>query len=585
MVVSDNRLTNHTDQALVTLHNQAGFYNAQQYGLLVVTGKDAAGFLQSQLTNDINELKPGTSQFSCLLDRKAHVQAYFHLYKDAHPDNQSFYILTESHQIPSLVQNLEQYRFAAQVQFTDYSADGHFIAIQGPRANSIFALLAPEVYLNEMGHHDISDTIYSDYGIKIFRHSITGENGYFFWISKKNYAGFSKAFKSLCADLGFIELEDETVKKARIEAGLVQFGIDFNKDNLLPETGLIDKTVNYKKGCFVGQEILARVRSHGVPARAIIGVTLEGKNSEIIELPINSPILVAGEEIGHIKSNTFSPTVDKFIALTILKRDYRVPEKTFSAQIAGHEVQGTVTLPPFVKLQSNKDLAHKLYEQAVQKFVQGSEGILPTGAINLLQEVLILDPQLEDAYEALAVILSKHGRLDGAIAIMKVLAELNTDSVMAHSNLSQFYVQQGLKELAEEEKAIALGIRMRLAAAQMTDKLAEETEKKNAERLKRKEMFEQVLAIDKEDFFANAGFGECLVAEKDFAKAIPYLEKAIELKPIHLASYLDLAKAYKETKHKDQAKEILSAGITVATKRGEMPMLQKLQDEAKNIAL
>jgi tetratricopeptide (TPR) repeat protein len=230
-------------------------------------------------------------------------------------------------------------------------------------------------------------------------------------------------------------------------------------------------------------------------------------------------------------------------------------------------------------------LAHKLYEQAVQKFVQESEGILPAEAITLLQEVLILDPQFEDAYEALAVILSKHEKLDAAISIMKVLAELNADSVMAHSNLSQFYVQQGLKEMAEEEKAIALGIRMRLAAAQMTDKLAEETEKKNAERIKRKEMFEQVLAIDKEDFFANAGFGECLVAENDFAKAIPYLKKAIELKPIHLAAYLDLAKAYKGTEHNEQAKEILSNGIAVATKRGDMPMLQKLQDEAKNIVL
>ena len=138
--------------------------------------------------------------------------------------------------------------------------------------------------------------------------------------------------------------------------------------------------------------------------------------------------------------------------LAILKRDYRIPDKTLSVQIDRHEFTATVTLPPFIKIQSNKDLAHRLYEEAVQKFVQESEGMLPADAIELLQEVLILDPQLEDAYEALAVILSKHDKMDAAITIMKVLAELNTDSVMAHSNLSQFYVQQGLKELAEEEK-------------------------------------------------------------------------------------------------------------------------------------
>ncbi len=500
MVVSDRRLSDHIDQALVSLHNQAGFYFAEQYGLLRIRGKDSASFLQSQLTNNINELKPGASQFSCLLDRKAHVQAYFHLFKDLNSDSQSFYVLAESQQIPRLVQDLEQYQFAAQVEFTDYSAEGHFISVQGPRANKIFTQLEPRLYLNKIAEYDMTDTIYDDYEIKVFRHSITGEHGYFLWTTKKDFTNFRKAFKSVCTSLNFVELADETINKARIEAGLLRFGIDFDQNNLLPETGLLDKTVDYKKGCFVGQEILARVKSHGVPARAIIGLTFESKNSEIIEIPIDSTILVAGKEIGNIKSNTFSPTVNKFIALAILQRDYRVPEKTFTAQIDKHEVKATVTLPPFIQIQSNKNLARQLYEQAVTKFVQGSEQTKPTEAIELLKEVLILDCQFEDAYEALAVILSKHGEVDAAISIMKVLAELNPDSVMSHSNLSQFYVQQGLKEMAEEEKAIALGIRMRLAAAQMTDKLAEEAEKEKADLLKRKEMFEQVLAIDKEDF-------------------------------------------------------------------------------------
>ena len=67
---------------LSTLRQQAGYYTASEYGLLAVAGKDASSYLQSQSSNDVNKLQPGHGQFTCLLDRKAHVLAYFHLFKD-----------------------------------------------------------------------------------------------------------------------------------------------------------------------------------------------------------------------------------------------------------------------------------------------------------------------------------------------------------------------------------------------------------------------------------------------------------------------------------------------------------------------
>jgi folate-binding protein YgfZ len=579
--VSDNRLINHTDEALDTLHKDAGFYLAKQHGLLVISGKDTASFLQSQLSNDINELKPGLGQFSCLLDRKAQVQAYFHLYRAHQSDSQVFYVLAERSQLTSLIKDLEQYRFAAQVEFKDLSDDGYFIAIEGPRAAKIFGALSPLAYLNNIIGVDTCDTAYSDYDAKIFRHSTTGENGYFFWLSPKDIPGFSVVFENVCKDLSFAKLIDQTILISRLETGGAQFDIDFDKNNLLPETNLLDKTVSYTKGCFIGQEVLARVKSHGMPAKAIIGLFIDFQSTVDTALPLNSAIIIDGEEIGQIKSNAYSPTLRKFIALAMLKRDYRVPGKIFDAVIAEQKVTGMVAITPFIRPQTNIVLARKLYEESVQKFVQTAEGTEPTEAIKLLQEVLILDSNLEDAYEALAVILSKNNELNAAINIMKILAKLNTASVMAHSNLSQFYVQQNLKELAEEEKAIALSIRMRLAAAQFNNEKTQEAEKEKGELLRRKEMFEQVLAIDDQDFFANAGFGECLVAEKEFVKAIPYLKKAIEIKPIHLQAYLDLSKAYKETGANDTAKEIISEGIAIATKRGDTALITKLQDQLK----
>ncbi len=572
--------------AVAAIRREAGFFHAPEYGLIEVTGNDAYSFLQSQLTNDIKSLVVGASQFTCLLDRKAHVESYFHLFKIADAPCPQAYIVIEKEQIAGLITHLEEYRFAAQVNFVDRSSEGTFFAVQGSRANKVFNLMQENVYLNEIANVDSCDIKYGDTNIKVFRHSITGENGYLFWIRNDSTGTFSQSIESVCQSLAFRKLNAEAIKTTRIESGLVKFGCDFDRNVLLPETGLLDQTVNYNKGCFVGQEVLARVKSHGMPAKAIIGLILQSQESKGRELPINSSITVDGEEIGVIKSNAFSPTINQLIAFAMLKRDYRVPEKAFVAQINQDTVSARVSLLPFVSSQPNKELAQKLYEQAVQKYVQAAEDTLPLAAIELLKEVLILNPGFDDAYEALAVILSKYNKLDEAIALMKALSQLNPDSVMAHSNLSQFYVLQGLKDAAEEEKAIALSIRMKLAAAQFAAdaKKTENSNKEQDDRLKRMQMFEQVLNIDKEDFFANAGFGECLVAQNEFEKAIPYLKKAIELKAIHLPAYLDLAKAYKGSGDCILSKEILNTGIGIATKRGDTAMLQQLQNELQTLA-
>src|SRR5690606_15126291 len=146
----------------------------------------------------------------------------------------------------------------------------------------------------------------------------------------------------------------------------------------------------------------------------------------------------------------------------------------------------------------------------------------------------------EDAYESLGVILNRRGETDEAIEVMEHLARINPDSVMAHTNLSVFYVEKGWKEKAEEEKAISMSIRMRMAAAQVSkDKEAEEQRKQlEAETIQRMSMFQQVLEIDEDDQLANYGYGDCLVALSRFAEAVPHLQKAIALKPSHSVAYV-----------------------------------------------
>src|SRR5208283_759677 len=99
-----------------------------------------------------------------------------------------------------------------------------------------------------------------------------GEIGYFFWVSGSRVQQFRERAEKACSSLGFVQLDTEVLETARLEAGLPKYGVDFSEENLLPETALEEIAASYTKGCFLGQEVLARIKSHGAPARALMGL-------------------------------------------------------------------------------------------------------------------------------------------------------------------------------------------------------------------------------------------------------------------------------------------------------------------------
>jgi folate-binding protein YgfZ len=562
--------------AIATLRDQGGYFRALDYGLIEIYGKDAPRFLQSQTTNDVLKLGEYSAQLSCLLDRKAHVKAVFNLFRR----HDSYRIIAELSQIPAILEQLQEYKFNDVVEFLDLSSTGGFFVIQGPQVLKPIRQGNPaENHLSACLEHDLSDLKLWDIPVHAFRKSVTGENGYFLWVAKSQLNQFQSALEKACSELGFAKLSDEARETARIEAGMPRFNLDFNFENLLPETGLEEEAASYTKGCFLGQEVLARVKSHGSPARALVGLRFAAKLSG--ELPQGQSIIVNGEEVASIRSNAFSPQLNATIALALVKRDYRVPGKVLTGQLHGQEVVATVTILPFYKAESAQARARRLYERGLSLFPGESDEHAESEAVSYLRQSLESDPSLEDAYEVLGVILSKRDRLDEAITLMKKLAEINPDSVMAHTNLSVFYVQKGLKEEAEEEKAISMSIRMRLALkeANLAKQQQQDEEKERAETVERMGMFKQVLAIDSDDELANYGMGSCLVKLQQYEEAVPLLLKAISIKPINSLAYISLAAAYEALGKKRETIEILEKGIEIASKRGDMMPLRQMQEK------
>jgi folate-binding protein YgfZ len=539
-----------------------------------VYGEHANRYLQAQTTNDINLLTVGDSHLNCLIDRKSRPVGVFQVYKLAN----DFAIICDTTQREVIWDHLEKFKFADKVYFDAILVS--FLTVQGPKSRSVIQKLLDGIPPRDLFDKDATTGTVEGCAIQIFKMSLTGEEGYLIVVLNEDFDTVKAKLKAVAETAGLEDLTEQKLDVARVEAGFPKLGIDFSDDNLLAETTLSETAVSYTKGCFQGQEVLARVRTQGSPSRALVGLIVSPPPATPFKL--DTEIEFQGETIGWIKSNFYSEFLKKFIAIALVKRDYRTPGKVRDVKINGSSATVTVELLPLYQGKSPGELARGLYEDALSLFAKEDESKESEDwqSINLLKEALTLDPLFEDAYESLGVILSRRGQLDEAIELMEYLAKLNPDSVMAHTNLSVFYVEKGWKEKAEDEKAISMSIRMRMAAAQASKSKQDEEQRKatQQETLERMGMFQQVLEIDEDDQLANHGYGDCLVELSRFEEAIPHLKKSLAAKPTNSNGYLVLARAYEGLSRIDDAKETYETGIDVAAKRGDMEPLKKMKE-------
>lgn len=537
------------------------------YGFILIKGPQAAQFLQARVSNDVLALASGQGELTALLERKGHIMAFFSL----HRLEETFWIVAETGQIALIYSELEKYHFREQVEY-EVVSDRYFVfTVQGPLSPK---LLSPATDSAASDNGIVGCNFLAVDDIILVRRNLTGENGALI-LAPSCATEFGEKLRSAAQAGGLSEISRESLNTCRVEAGIPLFGTDLSEEELLPETGLEHTAASYTKGCFQGQEVLARIKTYGAPKRGLMGIKFVQGEHLKFENGATGTINDTSETV-IIRSNVFSPTLNCTIALAYVSREFRVPNKEIALRVGESEYRVTVVSLPFYTPSSRSDDAKRFYEKGLAEFAGGSE----SKAISLLREAIELNPTFADAYEALGVILSRHEQYDEAIALMQKLEALDPESIMAHANLSVFYMQQGNKELAEEEKAKAMSIRMSQVAREFAEKQQSEKDKQQQrqEAENRMGMFKQVLEIDPDDLLANHGMGSAFVELEDYASALPFLRKALEIKPTHTVAYVALGKALEALGDRDGALKTYEDGIAVASKRGDMTPMKEMQE-------
>ena len=555
------------------LREKAGYFFLKDLCLISAEGSDLFSYLQTQTTNDVNELKPGQGQNNAIVDRKARVISTFSLHRTG---EESAVILVETQQKENLLDHLNSFLFREDVTLT---LSNHFVlALQGPKSQEIIKIFTRSDDSIPEKPNDICRFTFEGLPALAIAKSLTGEEGCVLVFQTESENPISKKLLEFEQQNLLTHIDPHAQEVFRIESGIPSYGKDINDKNILPETGLDHSSVSYNKGCYIGQEVIARIKTYGAPNFALMGLIIEGDT-----LPLHDDeIKLNSKKLGVIKSSIFSYSLQKNISLAYIQKDHRSPDIDLDVTIDNKPYKVRTCLLPFYQPQTRKDRSKVLQDKALKLYQSQDDLNQP---ITLLREAIELDPQNATAYEALGVFLSKQNKLDEAIALMKRLVEINPEEIMAHSNLSVYYMQQGRIEDAEREKGEATALQFDKAIAENMAKktTADKVKQDLAEREQKISMFKQVLEIDPVDQVANFGLGSVYHDLKRYDEALPPLQTVVKEYKDYSAAYVLLGKTMEKLSRQDEAIQTYREGIAVASKKGDLMPLKEMQQKLNQL--
>jgi folate-binding protein YgfZ len=367
----------------------------------------------------------------------------------------------------------------------------------------------------------------------------------------------------------------------RIEAGVVRIGPDtLGRKRVLPETGLEQQAVSYTKGCYLGQEVIARVRTYGALPFSLRGLVFEDAQQDVLDrLPeAGGDVAVdGGKAVGQLASRSFSPVLDAPVAFAYLDKKHRTPgeELAFRGK-DGSTLTARIALLPFYSAPDSAERVAWLYDRGVRLFAGGRSD----EALGLLEEALRLDSSFSDGYEAIGVMLGREERFHEAIDIFKRLEEIAPHEPMVNTNLSLYFMKIGDKETAEDHAAKAMQKSMARSAGREVDGEALDAvmaEQKRADALRKKAMFAQVLEIDAEDDVALFGLGNALAVLGELEEAADLYARAAAVERDNSAVYLAHGKVLEQLGRDDEAESVYRAGMEVASRKGDLMPLKEME--------
>jgi folate-binding protein YgfZ len=283
---------------------------------LSFTGPDRVRYLNAILTNNIKDLPPSHGNVSLLLNPQGHILAEIETY--ALPE--SLFCVSYAMIRERLMETLDKFIIMDDVTLTDDTQRFGTLALEGPAAARIVSELTG-VDLHSLAELARQDALAGAIPCTVIRRSPGKFPGVEFLVERAHLAALWETLQEKTKIAAGGTIGYTALNALRLEQGVPWFSYDFGEKQIPHEAALENSHISYTKGCYIGQEIVERVRSRGQVNRRRVGLRFTGE-----ALPAAGEALTSdGKEAGHVTRAAFSPALSSAIGMGYVRKESNAP--------------------------------------------------------------------------------------------------------------------------------------------------------------------------------------------------------------------------------------------------------------------
>ncbi len=305
----------------------AGLFDFSDAGKIALTGADRVSFLHGMVTSDIAGLAEGAAQPSAIVDAAGKVVANLVIVRRREE------ILLESapERRGAVIATLGKFLVADDVELSDRTSDWAILSVQGPLAGHILGHACAGLDPLPATPYALVEIDQPEGLVLVVRHDRFGPPGYDVWAPSGGAAALRERLVACGAEHGLASCGAETREALRVLAGRPAWGREIDDLSFPHEVGLAS-VVSSAKGCYVGQEVLARIHFLGHVNRVLARVSLDRAPGPDEPLPI--PLSLDGADAGRLTSVACDPEAARPAGLAVLRRAVAAPGAQYEARPA-----------------------------------------------------------------------------------------------------------------------------------------------------------------------------------------------------------------------------------------------------------
>jgi folate-binding protein YgfZ len=290
-----------------TLLSGCGAYDLSWRAKIALTGGDRVRWLNGMVSNNVRDLAPGHGVYAFLLNAQGRIQADLYVFQRG----ESLLVDIERVQLEKVLQLFEHYIISDDVEIANVSDKLTAVGLTGPESRQV--LERANIIVSNLAHLQFSNLTWREKPVTVLRAGEEAGDSWQIWISPED----GNELWDALVKAGARRTGTAALNLFRISRGIPQFAVDIRDRDLPQETGQT-RALNFTKGCYLGQEIVERIRSRGAVHRQFAAFVVEGALPEPA-----AKILADGKEVGEITSSAVLPLLggDRPVALGYLRRE------------------------------------------------------------------------------------------------------------------------------------------------------------------------------------------------------------------------------------------------------------------------